>query len=69
MGVEGRPIDDEHHVLFECEATRDCRVRLLDYAGDPMTVEDMMSGLSVRLAEFVSECMDTVESEDDLAGL
>jgi len=50
------PIDDEEHLLFSCEGTKDIRLR---FSGLPMsTLRDLMEFEDVcRVAWFVHECM------------
>jgi hypothetical protein len=55
------PIDDEEHLLFSCESTKDIRLR---FAGLPMSsLRNLMQCEDVvRVAWFVHECMEMVDS-------
>jgi hypothetical protein len=54
-------IDDEEHLLFSCENTKDIRVR---FAGLPMSsLRDLMHCEDIgSVAWFVHECMERVEN-------
>jgi hypothetical protein len=55
------PTDDEEHLLFSCESTRDIRLR---FAGLPMSSErDLMQCEDVgSVAWFAHECMERVDN-------
>jgi hypothetical protein len=55
------PIDDEEHLLFLCEGTKDIRLR---FAGLPMSsLRDLMQYEDVgSVAWFVHECMERVDN-------
>jgi hypothetical protein len=55
------PIDDEEHLLFSCESTKDIRLR---FAGLPMSnLRDLMQCEDVgNVAWFVHECMGRVDN-------
>jgi hypothetical protein len=55
------PIDDEEHLLFSCESTKDIR---LHFAGLPMSsLRDLMQCEDVgSVAWFVKECMERVDN-------
>jgi hypothetical protein len=55
------PIDDEEHLLFLCESTKDIRLR---FAGLPMSsLRNFMQCEDVgSVARFVHECMERVDN-------
>jgi hypothetical protein len=55
------PIDDEEHLLFPCESTKDIRLR---FAGLPMSsLRNLMQCEDVGSAAwFVHECMERVDN-------
>jgi hypothetical protein len=55
------PIDDEEHLLFSCESTKDIRLR---FAGLPMSsLRNLMQCEDVgSVAWFVHECMERVDN-------
>jgi hypothetical protein len=55
------PIDDEEHLLFSCESTKDIRLR---FAGLPMSsLRALMQCEDVgNVAWFVHECMEGLDN-------
>ena len=65
-GAEGKPIDDETHALFDCEATSACRQghqHVYSRMGDLHWVmrELGTGGVCEDTAQFVAACMDAVD--------
>jgi hypothetical protein len=60
LGSGGRPVDDEYHLLFECEATAAVRERHWRLLQDLGAVPDVLAALGAHpsLAEMIADCMD-----------
>lgn len=68
LGRDGRPVDDEHHALFECEASRGCRVDHWPQGIPPRLA--CVSGMlqeaceSSQVAQFIADCLDRCEPDE-----
>jgi hypothetical protein len=73
LGAGGRPIDDEFHLLFECEATSAARARARTrrlWEGNwaaRHAVRRLMGEMEsrVELAQYAAECMDLADAAVD----
>ena len=67
LGRDGRPVDDEHHALFECESTIGCRTQHWAQGIPPQL--GALSGMmreaceSHHVAQFISDCLDCCEQQ------
>ena len=57
LGAGGKPIDDEIHVLRECQVSSQCRLRFS--AGQGAFRLEVLS--EVERFRYIAECMDLVE--------
>ena len=64
MGAGGRPIDDEFHLLFECEATSALRASSPGVTGGAWSVRGLLDRVArgPELARFLAGCMDLVDA-------